>query len=77
MSDWAEDFAAATATAERTQAAENEAEGLFDRVHDKAQADGNKGHALTTDEFHNWMAARHATDAAWGAWSTVMDAKPI
>ena len=77
MSDWAQDFAVATATAERTQAAENEAEGLFDRVHDKAQADGNKGHALTTDEFHNWMAARHATDAAWGVWSAVMDAKPL
>ena len=77
MSDWAEDFAAATATAERTQVAENEAETLFDQVHDKAQADGNKGHALTTDEFHNWMAARHATDAAWGAWSAVMDAKPL
>lgn len=77
MSDWAEEFAAATATAERIQAAEAEAEGLFDRAHAQAHALGDKSQALTTAEFHNWMAARHATDAAWGVWSTVMDAKPI
>ena len=76
MSDWAEDYAAATATAEETQAAEVLAEGRFDVVHDKAQAEGNKVHALMTDEFREWMAARQATDAAWGVWSTVMDAKP-
>jgi len=76
MSDWALDIAVAQATAERTQAAEHVAESSFDRVHALAQAAGTVERAVETEEFNQWMAARHATDAAWGAWSTVMDAKP-
>lgn len=76
MSDWAEEIAVAERTAERTQAAEDVAEGKFDAVHAQAKAAGELDHALKTDEFHAWMAARQATDAAWGLWSKVMDSKP-
>ncbi len=76
MSDWSEEIAVATAVAERTQAAENVAEGKFDAVHATAKAAGEPEHAVTTGEFRDWMAARHATDAAWGTWSTVMDGRP-
>ncbi len=69
MSDWQENIAAATAAAEKMQAAEGIAESRFDAVH--AQPD-----AVSTEEFRDWMAARHATDAAWGTWSQVMDSKP-
>ena len=76
MSDWAQDVALAQATAERTQEAEQQAESRFDQVHAQAKAAGAVDNAVKSDEFGQWMAARHATDAAWGAWSTVMDAKP-
>ena len=77
MSDWAQDIAVAQATAERTQAAEHVAESSFDRVHAQAKAAGTVDRAVESEEFSQWMAARHATDAAWGVWSTVMDARPI
>ena len=76
MSDWSEEIAAATAVAERTQTAEHVAEGKFDAVHATAKAAGELEQAVTTEEFRDWMAARHATDAAWGTWSTVMDSRP-
>ena len=76
MSDWSEEIAVATATAERTQAAEDVAEGRFDVIHAQAKASGELDHAVKTEEFHDWMAARKATDAAWGSWSVVMDSKP-
>lgn len=76
MSDWAQDVAQAEAVAQRTQEAEHQAEKRFDQVHAQAQAAGAVDKAVKSDEFGEWMAARHATDAAWGAWSTVMDAKP-
>lgn len=76
MSDWEERLKAAEAGAERSQAAEHEAEERFKAVHAEAQARGNADHALESEEFRSWMATRHATDAAWGAWAMVMDAKP-
>ncbi len=76
MSDWAEEVAVAETAAERTQAAEAVAEGRFDAIHAEAKAAGDLENALKTEEFRAWMAARHATDAAWGAWSAKMDAKP-
>lgn len=76
MSDWSEEITAAETAAEQKQAAEREAEGRFDEVHARAHAAGNVGEALKSPEFHDWMAARHATDAAWGRWSVVMDNKP-
>ncbi|MEO5672790.1 MAG: hypothetical protein ABIR26_19040 [Ramlibacter sp.] len=76
MSDWEHDVAEAEAAAHRTQEAEQQAESRFDSVHARAQAAGAVGDAVKSEEFGRWMAARHATDAAWGAWSTVMDAKP-
>ena len=76
MSDWKHDIAAAEAAAERQQAAEQVAESRFDLVHADAKAAGTQESAVKSEEFNQWMAARHATDAAWGAWSQVMDAKP-
>lgn len=77
MSDWAENVAAAEAAAEKMQAAESLAEGKFDAIHAQAKATGDLDQATRTEEFHDWMAARHATDAAWGSWSEVMDARPL
>lgn len=76
MSDWAEEVATAEAEAERLQAAESLAEQKFYEVQERAKASGNAEQALQTPEFQQWMSARHATDAAWGAWSMAMDAKP-
>ncbi|MES2633542.1 MAG: hypothetical protein V4669_11255 [Pseudomonadota bacterium] len=76
MGDWAEQVAAAQARAEHKQAAEQIAEGRFDAVHDAATARGDVAHALQSDEMRSWMAARHETDAAWGEWATMMDARP-
>lgn len=76
MSDWQDEIAAATAAAEQKQAAEDAAEAKFDAVYVLAEAAGNKEHAPTTGEFRDWMAARRATDAAWGTWAEVMDSKP-
>lgn len=76
MSDWTEQVAEAEAAAEREQAAEAVAESRFDAIHAIAEAKGEADQVVKTAEFRDWMAARGATDAAWGAWSTVMDSKP-
>ena len=76
MSDWSEEIAMATAEAERMQAAEESAEARFDQVYAQSEAAGTPERAPISEEFHLWMAARKATDAAWGAWSQVMDSKP-
>jgi len=76
MSDWASDMKVAEAAAARMQLAEEAAEHRFDELHARAEASNDAGHVLKSEEFSEWMAARHATDAAWGAWSQVMDAKP-
>jgi hypothetical protein len=76
MSDWTQEVALAEAEAGRLQAAEDVAEQQFDAVHSQAQANGDKHAALKSPEFDAWMSARRATDAAWGAWSLIMDARP-
>lgn len=76
MTEWAHQIAAAEATAQRTQEAEQVAESRFDAVHAQAKAAGATQQALASREFTEWMAARHASDAAWGAWAVTMDAKP-
>lgn len=75
MSDWAEQIAAAEARAEDKQAAEHAAESRFDAVHEAAKARGEAEQALQSEELRRWMASRHETDAAWGEWATVMDAR--
>jgi hypothetical protein len=72
MSDWEQRLKAAEADAERSEAAEQAAEQRFKAL----QAQTNPVDALKSDEFGTWMAQRHATDAAWGTWATVMDDKP-
>ena len=76
MSDWAQQIAAAEAVAESKQAAEHEAETRFDAIHHEAKSRGDMSHALQSEELRSWMASRNETDLAWGAWATVMDAKP-
>jgi hypothetical protein len=76
MMNWAQQIEAAEATAVHTQEAEHAAESRFDAVHERAQAAGATQQALSSPEFHDWMAARKASDAAWGAWAVTMDAKP-
>src|SRR5436853_6771532 len=72
MSDWEQRLKAAETDAERSEVAESAAEERFKAV----KAKGDHAAALDSDEFSSWMATRHATDAAWGTWATVMDAKP-
>jgi hypothetical protein len=76
MSDWANDLMVAEAAATQTQQAEEAAEDRFDAFRARTQGDQDQDHTVKSEEFRAWMAARHATDAAWGAWSQVMDAKP-
>lgn len=76
MSDWFHSVAAATTAAEATQAAEVKAELRFDEAHARAHAAGDVAQARDTTQFRDWLAAREATDAAWGQWAMVMDSKP-
>ena len=75
MSDWDQKLKAAEEGADRLQAAEEVAEQRFKALHSEAQAKGKGDEALGSDEFHSWMATRRATDAAWGEWAMLMDAK--
>ena len=65
-----ERVALAEAAADDKQAAEERA---AERFHAAQQRD--KDRATQSPEFHAWMAARHETDAAWGAWAMAMDAR--
>jgi hypothetical protein len=76
MSDLEERIKAAEAGADHKQAIEEAAEVRFRAVHASAEAQGKGQDALQSEEFHSWMATRRATDAAWGEWATLMDAKP-
>jgi NADP-dependent 3-hydroxy acid dehydrogenase YdfG len=40
------------------------------------EAAGRGEQVTDTPEFREWMAARHASDEAWGAWAMAMDARP-
>ena len=75
MSNWDGRLKAAEEGADRLQAAEDVAEQRFKALHADTQAQGKGDEALSSDEFRAWMATRHATDAAWGEWATLMDAK--
>ena len=74
--EWIATVAGAEAAAQDKQNAEERAHDRFHAVREQALADGRKQSVTETPEFHDWMAARHATDAAWGAWAMAMDAKP-
>jgi hypothetical protein len=74
--EWTDTVAAAEAAAQDKQNAEEIAHSRFDAVRARARAEGKEHHSTDTEEFRQWIAARHATDAAWGAWAMAMDAKP-
>ena len=74
--DWNEAIAAAEAAAEQKQAAEEVAQARFEAARTAIEAEGRAAHVTETPEFGEWMAARRASDEAWGAWAMVMDAKP-
>ncbi|HZY20710.1 MAG TPA: hypothetical protein VFE82_19720 [Ramlibacter sp.] len=76
MDYWLEELALMEQAALRIQAREEAAERLFDEALARAEQAGVKEHALRSEEFNAWMAARHDSDAAWGRWAMVMDAKP-
>jgi hypothetical protein len=73
--EWTAAVAAAEAAAEQRQAAEEIAQARFHAVRSELEAAG-RGEVTETPEFREWMAARHASDDAWGAWAMAMDAKP-
>ena len=75
--EWIATVAGAEAAAQDKQNAEELAQDRFDAVREKALVEGSKQSVTETPEFREWMAARHATDAAWGAWAMAMDAKPV
>jgi hypothetical protein len=56
------------------EAAELMAEQRFDAVYDAAEQSGNVDGVTATAEFRAWIAARAATDAAWGRWAECMSA---
>jgi hypothetical protein len=63
------DLALLESAALRTESLEHMAEKCFDEVYCAAERDGSVAHVTTTPEFRQWMAARAATDAAWGQWA--------
>jgi hypothetical protein len=74
--EWSAAVAAAEATAQQKQAAEEVAQERFRAARVEFEAAGRGEQVTGTPEFREWMAARHASDAAWGAWAMAMDAKP-
>ena len=74
MKIWTEELAQVESAALRVEALEREAEQRFDDVRAEALARGDAEHVHKTPELSEWMAARAATDAAWGRWAQVMDA---
>lgn len=76
MSIWKQELERIEAAAIRVEDLERMAEGRFDEAHARAEAANDPGQARETPEFRDWMAARAATDAAWGQWAQWMDQKP-
>jgi hypothetical protein len=74
--EWSAAVAAAESAAQAKQAAEEIAHERFQAARAEIEAAGNSGQVTETPEFRDWMAARHASDEAWGAWAMAMDAKP-
>ena len=73
---WIAASAAAEATAQQRQIAEDLAHERFRAARAEFEAAGKSEQVVDMPEFHSWMTARHASDEAWGAWAMVMDAKP-
>jgi len=73
---WIAASAAAEASAQQKQIAEEIAHERFCAVRAEIEAAGGSLQVVDTPEFHCWMKARHASDEAWGAWAMVMDDKP-
>ncbi len=76
MNHWKEEVDQAEAAALKIEALELKAERDFDRVWAIAEAKGEPALALKTPEFDAWMTARGNSDAAWGRWYLVMEARP-
>ena len=76
MQHWNEELALVESAALRMEGLEAAAEQRFDNVHAAAEARGDAGLARQSPELREWLAAREDTDAAWGRWAQVMDAKP-
>jgi hypothetical protein len=74
--EWTAAVSAAEAAAQQKQAAEEIAQARFHAVRAEIEAAGRAADVTQTQEFREWMAARHESDAAWGAWAMAMDAKP-
>lgn len=74
--EWNAAIAAAEAAAQQKQAAEEIAQARFQAVRAEIEAAGRGAEITATPEFREWIAARHESDAAWGAWAMTMDAKP-
>ena len=74
MRIWTEELAQVEAVALKVEALEREAEQRFDHVRAEALARGEADNLHEAPELSAWMAARDATDAAWGRWAQVMDA---
>jgi hypothetical protein len=74
--EWNAAVAAAEAAAQQRQTAEEAAHERFAALRAEIEAAGRGEQVTETPEFREWMAARHASDAAWGAWAMAMDAKP-
>lgn len=74
MNYWQEELALVEAAALRIQGLEQAAGRRFDEAFARAQQAGTaKAPAL---ELGDWLAARRDTDAAWGRWAEVMNARP-
>ena len=74
---WFAASAAAEATAQQKQVAEDFAHERFQAARAEFEAVGRSAQVIDTPEFHLWMKARNESDEAWGAWAMVMDAKPV
>jgi hypothetical protein len=74
--EWNDTVAAAEAAAEQRDSAELAAHERFHAARARCEAAGRGDKVTETPEFQEWIAARHASDAAWGAWAMAMDAKP-
>ena len=74
--EWNQAVTAAEAAAQDRQAAEEGAQERFRAARARCEAAGQSEQVTHTPEFHEWIAARHASDDAWGAWAMAMDAKP-
>ena len=76
MTLWKHELEQVEAAALQMEKLEQAAEQRFDDVYARAEAANDPGQARDTPEFRQWLAARAATDAAWGRWAEVMHKRP-